>query len=119
MTTPAIRRPIRITKLTAENLAKIEKLAPGITTSKGLQVVETYMDASKIVGEMIADDLEHYEVTGFRVMPIGGNTLETATGWYFTHSVVPREKAIVVEEEVAEEPKVEAPAKNKKRFWLF
>lgn len=114
---PLFVPPVVITKVTAEALAQIEKLAPGITASKGLQVMEKYTDAYPLVREINNIDFDRYEVTSSTVMPIGGNDLDNCTGWRFTQRVQPREAPADNEPEV-ETVSVDAPAVKRRWFGL-
>lgn len=109
---PIAIAPVVIVKMTADALAKIETLAPGITESKGLQVFETYVDAFPVVSAIQNIDFERYEVMQSKVMPIGGPNLENCTAWRFTCSVVPRTEPTIVEDATEEVP----VAVRKRRF---
>lgn len=114
---PLFVPPVVITKVTAEALAQIEALAPGITVSKGLQVMEKYTDAYPLVREINNIDFDRYEVTSSTVMPIGGNDLDNCTGWRFTQRVQPLQAP--ADNGSEEEPVAsEAPAPSAKRRWF-
>lgn len=107
---PLFIPPVVITKVTAEALAKIEKLAPGITAEKGLRVIETHSDAYPIVMEINNIDFDRYEIVASSVMPVGGPNLENCTAWRFTQRVeplyeprIPEADKAVADEAVADE----------------
>lgn len=112
---PMFVAPVVIVKMTADALAKIEKLAPGITAAKDLQVFETYADAFPAVSAIQNIDFDRYEVVQSKVMPIGGPNLENCTAWRFTCSVEPRMDTNTPEADEAPAEKVPA-AVRKRRF---
>lgn len=113
---PIAIAPVVIVKMTADALAKIEKLAPGITAAKDLQVFETYVDAFPAVSAIQNIDFDRYEVVQSRVMPIGGPDLEHCTAWRFTCSVAPRMES--TNPEAQEAPAEAVPAAVRKRRFV-